>query len=43
MLSSREVVSGPAQYDPIGVIKDDPPGSVWQNRGINEDNGYPGR
>jgi len=25
------------------VIRDDPPGSAWQNRGINEDLGYPTR
>jgi hypothetical protein len=25
------------------LVNDDPPGSAWQNRGINEDLGYPGR
>ena len=33
----------PGTIRPHQVIKDDPPGSAWQDRGIREDLGYPSR
>jgi hypothetical protein len=33
----------PGTIRPHRVIRDDPPGSAWQDRAIREDMGYPGR
>jgi len=33
----------PGTVRPHRVIRDDPPGAAWQDRGIREDLGYPSR